>query len=276
MRIAVLGDIHAAWTKDDNRIIDAQGYDLVLFVGDLSDPFHLRTVRTAEVMSGLTTRALMIPGNHDGTTPLGVLCEALRVGTDRPGLAQRGERRMEALQQALGPIALVGYTAHPFPDHGLTLIAGRPHAMDGRRTSFPSLLEPTFGINSMEASIRRLQELVDVTEGPLLFLGHNGPLGLGAGPRDPWSVGGRDIGDPDLASAIHHARRQGREVRAVVAGHIHHHGDDRDWARLHEGVWHINAAHVPRVRREDGKELRYHLEITIDGPHVTVEPHWLT
>ena len=275
MRVAIVGDVHGAWSQEDNEALDALGYDLVLFVGDLADMLHLRTLATARAISGLRTRALMIPGNHDATSPAGVLAEALGVGLVRPGLAARGVRRIDALQAALGPVALVGYTVHPFPEHGLTLIAARPHAMDGRRACFAPLLEARFGIGNLGASIRRLEELVDVTKGPLLFLGHNGPLGLGHGPRDPWSVAGRDIGDPDLAAAIHHAHRERRQVCAVVAGHVHHRGDDRDWQRVHEGVLHVNAARVPRVRTDDeGRVWRHHVVLTVAGATVSAEACW--
>ncbi len=275
MRIAVVGDIHAEWTNEDNEALDALGYDLVLFVGDLADALHVRTRATAASIAGLRTPALLIAGNHDATTPLGVLLEALGTGLRRPGLARRGLHRLDALQASLGPVPLVGYSVHPYPEHDLTVIAARPHAMDGRRVTFGPLIEARYGITNLGASIRRLHDLVDATSGPLLFLAHNGPRGLGSGPRDPWAVAGRDLGDPDLASAAYYARRHGREVRAVIAGHVHHRTDDRDWVRMHEGIWHVNAARVPRVRTSASGTLRHHVAVTIEGQQVDVRERWM-
>ncbi|MEZ4237948.1 MAG: metallophosphoesterase [Myxococcota bacterium] len=141
MRIAAIGDVHRQWTERDCRILDGMGYDLVLFVGDLGDRLHLHTLATARRIARLRTPALLIPGNHDATTPLGVLFEGLHRWTARPALARRSRRRTEALQRALGPVQLAGYSAHPHPAHGVTVIAARPHAMDGRRLSFAPALQ---------------------------------------------------------------------------------------------------------------------------------------
>jgi uncharacterized protein (TIGR04168 family) len=257
MRIALVGDVHERWTHDDSRAVDALGYDVVLFVGDLGDRLHRRTLDVARAISTLRTRALLVPGNHDATTPLGVLAEALGIALRRPGAGARSLVRIDRLQAALGPVALVGYTAHRLD--GLTLVAGRPHAMDGRRVTFADAIEARFGLSTLAASARRLRDLVDSTEGPLAFLGHNGPLGLGAEADAPFSHRGRDLGDPDLADAIDHARRAGRPVLAVMAGHLHHDGGDRRWLVERDGTAYVNAARVPRT----GGGMRRYVEVRI-------------
>lgn len=272
MRIAIVGDVHEQWSNADSQAMDALGYDLILFVGDLPDPLHLRTRATARRIAGLQTRALMIPGNHDGTSPLGVLAESLGLGRHRPGAAARGQRRLDALQSELGPVALVGYTAHPLP--GLTLLAARPHAMDGRHLSFPQLLLARHGVASLEDSTARLEALIDASEGPLLFLAHNGPRGLGDGPDAPWSVRGRDIGDPDLQQAIATARARGRRVIAVIAGHVHHDGMDRRWNSVHEGIRYLNAARTPRTRRGPSGLQRHHVALTLTQEESHAEAIW--
>jgi uncharacterized protein (TIGR04168 family) len=236
VRIAVIGDVHERWDAVDCEILDGMGYDLVLFVGDLADRLHQRTLAVAQRIATLRTPALLIPGNHDATSPLGVLFEGLHRLTRRPGQVSRAERRYEALKQALGPVQLAGYSAHPFPQHGLTVIAGRPHAMDGRRLSFLPSLEQRHGIRSLEGSLARYRSLVDTSEGALLFLAHNGPRGLGTERGSPYAMhrgidgaalsgalprteGGLDLGDPDLTDAIAWARAQGRKVLAGGAGH---------------------------------------------------------
>ena len=273
MRIAIVGDVHVQWSRADSRALDRLGYDLVLFVGDLGDPLHRHTRRTARRIATLQTRALMIPGNHDGTTPLGVLAESLGLGRRRPGAATRAQRRLDVLQSDLGPVTLVGYTVHPLP--GLTILAARPHAMDGRRLCFPQLLLARHGIASLEASAERLEALIDATRGPLLFLAHNGPRGLGSGADAPWSVGGQDIGDPDLQRAIATARRRERRVLAVIAGHVHHRGADRRWRVVSDEILYLNVARVPRIRHTPGGVRRHHVALTLAQGGSYAEELWL-
>lgn len=264
MRIAAVGDIHEHWDARDCAGIDALGYDLVLFVGDLADRLHRRTLDVARRIAPLRTPALLLPGNHDATTPLGVLAEAVGRGLGRPGTAARHQRRRAALVEALHPVPVVGYSVHPFPAHALTVIAARPHAMDGLRVTFSRAL----GVPTLAASAERLGALVDATTGPLLFLAHNGPAGLGAEPDAPFSLrrGARDVGDPDLALAIARAQARGQPVVAVVAGHLHHRGHDRRWNVARGGVVYVNAARVPRVFDGADGPVRHHVAIEVlDG-----------
>jgi uncharacterized protein (TIGR04168 family) len=283
VRIAVIGDVHERWEATDCEILDGMGYDLVVFVGDLADRLHRRTLEVARRIAPLRTPALLIPGNHDATSPLGVLFEGLHRATRRPGQARRAERRYEALKQALGPVQLAGYSTHPFPEHGLTVIAGRPHAMDGRRLSFLPTLERRHNVRSLEGSVARYRSLVDSSEGALLFVAHNGPRGLGTDKGAPFAMrrsldgaalsgalprspsGGLDLGDPDLADAVAWAKAQGRTVLAVVAGHMHHRSKTRRWQLEQDGVLYVNAARVPRVFEQDGVVLRHHVELSLQA-----------
>jgi uncharacterized protein (TIGR04168 family) len=256
VRVAVVGDVHTLWDEVDVRILDGLGYDLVLFTGDLGDRLHRRTLDVARRIAPLRTRALMVPGNHDGTTPLGVLAEAVGLLRRRPGSAARHRQRLDALREALGPVELGGFSAHRLGEE-LTVVVARPHAMDGRRASFPHA-----GPRTLDESRRRLRDVVDQTDGPLLFLAHNGPLGPAPFARRR----GRPLADTDLADAIAHARARGQRVVAVVAGHLHHRGD-RPWRAVEGGVLYVNAARVPRVRVTAGRTVRHHvaLEITAHG-----------
>jgi uncharacterized protein (TIGR04168 family) len=275
VRIALLGDLHEHWSPADVEAIDALGYDLVLFVGDLADTLHRRTLQVARAISPLRTPALLLPGNHDATTPFGVLAEAGHLDLRRPGAAARAVARSEALRAALGPVRVAGYSVHPFPDAGVTVVAARPHAMDGSRLCFPQALQALFGIATLEDSVRRLRALVDEARGTLVFLAHNGPTGLGTDRQAPFAVMGRDLGDPDLADAVAYARRSGRRVAAVVAGHIHHRGQRR-WLVEQEGTVIVNAARVPRVWQENGREVRQHLELVVHDGRALVREVKLT
>jgi uncharacterized protein (TIGR04168 family) len=257
------------WDQRDSDALDALAYDLVLFVGDLPTMLHRDALDVARRIATLRTRALLIPGNHDGTSPFGVLAEAVRRATARPGLAARVEARLDALQEALGPVAIAGYSVHPFPE--LTVIAARPHAMDGHRLSFAPAVEALHGVSSLAGSMRRLRELVGATSGDLLFVAHNGPLGLGSDPRAPFALRrGTDLGDPDLADAVAWARRDGHRVRAVVAGHLHHTGgDSRRWQVERDDTLYVNAARVPRIFERDGVVVRHHVALTIEPDRVS-------
>lgn len=275
-RIAVVGDVHLQLDGRDVEILDGAGYDLVLFVGDLAGYTHQGGVEVARTIATLRTPTLVMPGNHDGVHVGQLLAEMFERPRLRRTLGRRMLRRCDELAEALRPHRLVGYSLHPLDAHGLTVIAARPHAMGGSRLTFPRYLEQRFGVRSLGDSKRRMRQLVD--ESPhdrVLFLGHNGPTGLGSRREDIWGCDFReeagDFGDDDLAHAIEHAHTHGRTVLAVVAGHMHHAlrgGGDRDWRVRDEGVLHVNAARVPRMFRRDGAIVRHHVELTIDGDRV--------
>ena len=83
--------------------------------------------------------------------------------------------------------------------------------------------------------------------------------------------GGHAMGDPDLADAVAYAAERGRRVLAVVAGHLHHVGTDRDWWVRRDGVLNVNAARVPRVFEDGGRTVRHHVEIRIGAGRADVE-----
>ncbi len=237
-RLAVFGDLHGAFGRDDALALDARGYDGALFVGDLGSarPGSLRAV--ARAIAGLRTPAVVLPGNHDGPSALGVLREAVLGGWHPPGSGLRTVARTERIARWLHPVPLGGYSLHPLP--GVTVVAARPWAMDGRRASFAAALARRHGVHDLASSARRLQALVGPTTGPVVILAHNGPAGLGVRPCDPWSLHGRDAGDTDLTVVLGHPA-----VKAVVAGHLHL-GHERDAFRAVDGVLCVNAARVPR------------------------------
>jgi uncharacterized protein (TIGR04168 family) len=241
-RLAVFGDLHGDFTPHDARAVDALGYDGVLFVGDLGSWLHTGIRRVARAISTLKTPALVIPGNHDGPSPLGVLREAVLGGRHPRGSARRTLRRTRRIERWLSPVPLVGYSAHPLG--AVTVIAARPWAM-GAGLSFSASLARRHGVGSLQGSTERLCALVDATSGPLVFLAHNGPAGLGSEAEDLWSRRGVDLGDADLTAAVEHA---GPRAVAVVAGHMHL-GPGRDSHRTHRGVLHVNAARVPAEGR---------------------------
>jgi uncharacterized protein (TIGR04168 family) len=276
LRIAVLGDVHGHWDEEDRRWFDRSDYHLLLFVGDLTG--YLRSgLRVACSVGRLAKPALVMPGNHDGVS-LGQLGAEV---FDRPRLAHTlgaGQlRRVRRFERCLGAHPLVGYSLHELRAGGraFSLVAARPHSLGGPTLGFRRYLSERFGIADMAASSARLCQLVaEAPHDDLIFLGHNGPSGLGAAPGDIWGCDFApergDFGDPDLRAAVDHALALGKRVRAVVAGHMHHRlrgGGQRRSELEQGGVLYVNAAAVPRIARRDGELGRHHvcLEIRQDG-----------
>ena len=274
IRIAVIGDVHGCWTDADLRYFEAADVDLVLFVGDLpARTDHADTLDVARRLAAIDKPAMLMPGNHDATAPIQVLAEAFGRGRGA-GWSLRQGRAMAELEAALSPIQLVGYSRHTLAP-GLDLIAARPGAMDGRHLTFAPWLRSRYGVGDLGDSAAKLRDLVDQSDTErLVFLAHNGPSGAGALRTDTFGLGRpeRDNGDPDLASAVRYAQRQGKKVLAVLAGHMHHrgHGGRRRWTTRMWGTQVVNAARVPRVYERGSATWHHHVRVDIEGEQVRI------
>jgi len=285
MRIAVVGDVHLVWDERDVRALDAAGYDLVLFVGDLAGYGPAGGEAVARSIATLKTPALVMPGNHDAVTLAQLAAEVLRAPNAlRHVLALGMVQRVERLRRALGPVPLCGYSLHAFESLGLSVVAARPHTIGGPRIPFARYLTQQFSVRTLEDSAERLCALIDQVPAHhrLVVLAHCGPSGLGAARSDIYGCDFRpeqgDWGDPDLAEALEHASRTGKPVLAVVAGHMHHRvrgGGERRWQLQGDGVLHVNAARVPRARRTAASDERHHVCLTLDDGAIRAEPVWL-
>ncbi|GAB3676775.1 metallophosphoesterase [Salinisphaera aquimarina] len=270
MRFGVIGDIHGFWDERDTAFFNDADYDMLLFVGDFARITSATPV--ARRLAHLTTPAWAIPGNHDGVTIPQLLAEI----KNRPLVRRLGAigmtRRVRAMQRAMTPVCLGGYSTAPLDDD-LGLIVARPHAMGPDRFYYRSYLEKTFGIGDFEASTRQLCELVDRSPRDLIFLAHNGPAGLGDTPASPFGCDFApehgDFGDPDLRAAIAHARVTGHRVRAVLAGHMHHRskhsGEWRETSHNDADTLYLNCARVPRIEADGAKRHHIALDVTADG-----------
>jgi len=70
---------------------------------------------------------------------------------------------------------------------------------------------------------------------------------------------------------VRYARARGKNVRAVIAGHMHHHlkgGGQRRWRVERDGTLYLNAARVPRIFPRGGRTLRHHVELVLDADRV--------
>ncbi|MFM2419694.1 MAG: hypothetical protein RL385_4417 [Pseudomonadota bacterium] len=275
--IGLIGDLHGHWDDWDARYFSRSPYELLLFTGDLGSGTRDDGVRIARSVGRLGKPALVMPGNNDAAHAPAIAAE---LGHQRGLQALLHSARglhIPSLSAASGQVRLCGYSAHALCLGGrnLTLLAARPHAMGGDELSFPVRLRESYGIESIADSAARLCALVDKSPTEeLIFLAHNGPHGLGGRAVDLWGCDFRpehgDFGDTDLAEAIAHARRVGKRVLAVVAGHMHRltrTAEMRPFCLEIEGTLYINPADVPRIRGGANGMLRHHavLEVSQDA-----------
>jgi uncharacterized protein (TIGR04168 family) len=287
VRIAVVGDVHLAFDKRDVALLDAAGYDLVLFVGDLAGYGRAGGLRVARRIARLRTPTLVLPGNHDAVTVQQLAAEVFDVPERLRSFTAIGmQRRADALARALEPVPMCGYSLHAFDALGLSVLAARPHSLGGARLGFRRYLARRFGAGTMQLSAAKLCELFDgVPSGrPIIVLAHCGPAGLGDTRAAIFGCDFRaeagDWGDPDLETALSHAKSTGKTVLAVVAGHMHHAlrgGGERRWQLQRDGVQYLNAARVPRTRVGPTGHERHHVKLIVSGGElVSAEQVWLS
>jgi uncharacterized protein (TIGR04168 family) len=140
----------------------------------------------------------------------------------------------------------------------------------------------------MEASSERIGKAVQQSQfETVIFLGHNGPVGLGHQPEDPcgkdWLPIGGDYGDLDLRAAIELAKAMGKTVPLVAFGHMHHtlrHTRSRLRRRIHvdpDGTVYVNAACVPRLKTINAQPCHNFSLVSLNHDRVTqVTSVWVT
>ena len=274
-RLGVIGDLHTHWDRIDVNQFAGTDYDLLYFTGDLGGGTSESCLRMAREMAGLRHPTLVMPGNNDT-----VDIEQLAAELDH----QNGLNRLLSIASDNAPsqpTVLCGYSRHSVhtPEQTIDLIAARPHSMGGPTLSFPDYMQATYGIADLDQSAARLNQLVDESNADaLIFLAHNGPLGLGEEPQAMWGCdfkeGGGDWGDPDLTAAIDHARKVGKRVLAVIGGHMHlktRQGEERSWKTERDATLYLNAARVPRIFSGPDDVYRHHVAVTIDAAGISAE-----
>ncbi|MFN3361455.1 MAG: TIGR04168 family protein [Pseudanabaenaceae cyanobacterium] len=246
IRIAIVGDIHDQWDGGDHLALSHLKPDLVLFVGDIGN----EAVALVELINTLDIPKAVILGNHDAWY---TASEWGRKRSPYKGEGQgcRVQRQLEILADCH-----VGYGYKDFPALGLSVVGGRPFSWGGAEWKNGSFYAERFGVTDFQSSL----DLICAQAGQaqfhnLIFLGHNGPIGLGAQPSAPcgkdWKPLGGDYGDPDFYSAIEFCR-QTHAIPLVAFGHMHHHLKVEPYQRetivVQRGTVYINAACVPRWR----------------------------
>lgn len=253
IKIAVVGDIHDQWEADDGIALQQMGVDLVLFVGD----FGNESVEVVRAIAALNIPKAAVFGNHD----------AWYTATDWGRKKCPYDRKKEDwVQQQLDLLGAthVGYGKLDFPELNLTVVGSRPFSWGGSVWKNADFYQERFGVRSFEESTAKIIAAANsAAYETVIFLGHNGPLGLGDRPEDPcgkdWQPLGEDFGDPDLADAIAQTRASGKTIPLVTFGHMHHnlrHTKQVLRTAIYaspEGTVYLNAASVPRII-QDGSE----------------------
>ncbi len=272
IKIAVVGDVHDQWQEADRLALHHLGVDLVLFVGDFGD----ESVEIVRAIAAVDLPKAAVMGNHD----------AWYVGRRRKSTST--EDRIQQQLDLLGS-AHVGFSFLDFPEFDLSVVGSRPFSWGGQEWRNSSFYRDRFGVNDfMESTERMMSAVQEAGHQNIIFLGHNGPLGLGDRPWDicgrDWLPHGGDYGDPDLADAIAQTRLLGKNVGLVAFGHMHHEllriKQDKKMripVVVHpEGTVYLNAARFPRiVPRDQGCDRNFSLVSMENGVVTQASLVWL-
>jgi uncharacterized protein (TIGR04168 family) len=269
VKIAVVGDIHDQWDVEDGMALKHLGVDLVLFVGD----FGNESVEVVKTIASLDIPKAAVMGNHDAWY------SATEWGRKKCPYDRTKEDWVQEQLDLLGS-AQVGDGKLDFPQWNLTVVGGRPFTWGGPEWRFAEMCQERYGVSSLEDSADKIVKAAKTATGDhIIFLGHNGPSGLGDSAEDPcgkdWHPIGGDFGDPDLAAAISQTLNMNKTVSLVAFGHMHR--TLRHTKKLQrkavfkspEGTIYLNAANVPRIVQENGVKLRNFSLVSLDGGMVT-------
>jgi uncharacterized protein (TIGR04168 family) len=276
IKLAAIGDVHDRWEAEDEAALKALGVDLALFVGD----FGNESVDIVRLISQVQLPKAAIMGNHDAWY------SATDWGRQKSPYDHQKEDRVQQQLDLLGE-AHVGYGKLDFPNFNLSVVGSRPFSWGGSKWKYEEFHHERFGVDSFDASVKLIMNAVQQTQSDtILFIGHNGPKGLGDQPEDPcgkdWQPIGGDHGDPDFTEAIAQARKLGKKIPFVTFGHMHHtlrHTQTELRRAIHvdaAGTVYLNAASVPRIIKKDGQKLRNFSIVTLEDGIVTqAELLWL-
>jgi uncharacterized protein (TIGR04168 family) len=272
MKIAIIGDVHGFWDERDTAYFNQSDYDFILFTGDLRS-YTESEASVANRISPITKKSFLIPGNTDTSNLFQAAGEVFRNNFLIKGFSLNQNKKMDRMKKSLGNIQLSAYESHLLSKEKISvnLIVLRPFAM-GVNLSYAPILKKRFGIESLQGSKEKYRQLIEESsEDPIIFLGHNGPFGLGSEATSLWSSDFTkeplDWGDTDYRFAIDYAKSKGKKVLAAIAGHMHHKikgkKTEREWHSSILNTSYINAAKVPRIFKRNEKTMHYHVELVI-------------
>ena len=255
IKVAVVGDVHSDWNEYDCQALNFLKVDLVLFVGDFGNE-SLPIVRS---VAELKIPKAVILGNHDAwftATPW---------GRKRSPYDHKIEDRVQEQLDLLN-ITHVGYGYLDFPRLEISVVGSRPFSWGGSQWKYEEFYQQRYGVTSFAESTAKIMSSVEKTKyDNLIFIGHNGPFGLGDQPEDicgrDWNPLGGDFGDPDFQDAIALSRQQGKNISLVTFGHMHHslrHTKKRLRTIINQDeqkTVYLNAASTPRIEEIEGETI---------------------
>jgi len=269
IKIAVIGDIHGQWEIEDNLALEHNGVDLALFVGD----FGNESIEVVKRIAALNLPKATVFGNHDAWYT------ASEWGRKQCPYDRSKEDRVQQQIDLLGKIN-VSFGKLDFPEFNLSVVGSRPFSWGGPNWRNKGFYLNRYGIKSFEDSTSIITAAAEQTEyDNIIFLGHNGPFGLGDRPEDicgkDWQPIGGDYGDPDFADAISKVRHSGKNIPLVTFGHMHHnlrHTQTRSRTavvRDETGTIYYNSAKVPRVIQQGDRILRNFSIVSLENGAVS-------
>jgi uncharacterized protein (TIGR04168 family) len=276
LKIAVVGDVHDQWEEEDAIALKSLEVDLVLFVGD----FGNESVDVVRTIASLDIPKAVVMGNHDAWY------SATEWGRKKCPYDRTKEDWVQEQLDLLGD-SHIGYGKLDFPVFNLTVVGGRPFSWGGPDMKFADICKLRYGITTLEESAAKIFESVKAAAyDNIIFVGHNGPSGLGDRPEDPcgkdWHPIGGDFGDPDFAQAISQTITAGKNISLVTFGHMHH--SLRHTKRIirkrvfrsPEGIIYLNAAAVPRIiNTQTGKQRNFSFVQIEDGIVTQTSSVWV-
>ncbi len=255
IKIAVVGDVHDLWEAEDTIALAKLAVDLVLFVGD----FGNESVDVVRRIASIKLPFAAIMGNHDAWYT------ASDWGRKRCPYDRKKEDWVQQQLDLLGKTH-VGYGKLDFPEFQLSVVGSRPFSWGGEIWKNEQFYRKRYGITNFDDSAARIVAAAEsAVYETIIFVGHNGPTGLGNRPEDTcgkdWQPIGGDYGDPDFELAIAKTQALGKKTPLVTFGHMHHtlrHTKEklRTAISTKPDTVYLNSASVPRIIQTETNKLR--------------------
>lgn len=266
MKAAVIGDIHNCFNEKDTDYLNNSDYDYVFLVGDLPSHSAIKRTGAFQHLQNIEKPAYMIPGNWDGPSFLRLICEACGYSS----APEFGDDWQNNLARKLKNITISAYESFRLND-SISLLTARPFSMGGHKLNFTKKLSRFYNIHSLEDSAEKIIETgLNAETDHLLILSHNGPSGLGSHKESIFGAdfkkAGGDFGDSDLETAITELTNKGKNIIAVLSGHMHYKTThDRTWQVEKDGTLYVNSAMVPRIVKHKNSEKHFFIELAINA-----------
>lgn len=255
IKIAVVGDVHDLWEAEDAIALAKLAVDLVLFVGD----FGNESVGVVRRIASIKLPFAAIMGNHDAWY------SASDWGRKRCPYDRKQEDWVQQQLDLLGA-SHVGYGKLDLREFQLSVVGSRPFSWGGELWKNEQFYRKRYGVNNFDDSAERIVAAAEsAAYETIIFVGHNGPTGLGNCPEDPcgkdWQPIGGDYGDPDFELAIAKTQALGKKIPLVTFGHMHHslrHTKEklRTVISTTPDTVYLNSASVPRIIQTETNKLR--------------------